>query len=287
MIKEVKILSHEEIQAKVYELALEVVRICRKHDINYVVTGGTILGAIRHQDFIPWDDDLDFGMLAPEYDRFIKVCQTELNPKKYFLQTGQTDVNYAFDFAKLRLKQTKIEEAFSSQANQKEEGIFVDIFPFRSLPDQCLKRLVFKYRVKYLNNLIWVKLGYGSPRQRGQVRYWLLNGLAQCTRLKWLKYRRQSLIRKNCQQVTKQVAALDYLDEVLTREMFLHRVYLPFRKTKFWSFKDYHAYLKQAYGKDYLRIPPQEEQACHANIAYEYLESKEEKDASIGRFIRI
>ena len=57
----------------------EIVRICKKYDINYFLAGGSMIGAARHDGFIPWDDDIDVGMLRPDYERFLKACETELS----------------------------------------------------------------------------------------------------------------------------------------------------------------------------------------------------------------
>ena len=66
------------------ELLIEFDRICRKNNIRYTLTGGTLLGAVRHGGFIPWDDDADVSMLRREYEKFKKVCEIELDDKYYF-----------------------------------------------------------------------------------------------------------------------------------------------------------------------------------------------------------
>ena len=105
----------------------ELDRICRKHDIPYFLYWGTLLGAIRHDGFIPWDDDLDVAVLHKDYQRLMKVLPEEL-PEHIALQTNDTDKNYFYFFAKLRDKRSFLDEGAYDRVF-KERGIFIDIFP--------------------------------------------------------------------------------------------------------------------------------------------------------------
>lgn len=108
-------------------------QICRKHDIPYFLYGGTLLGAFRHNGFIPWDDDLDVAMMRKDYKRLLQVLPTEL-PDNIVLQTNDTDRNYFLFVAKLRDKHSFLDEG-SFDKVFKERGIFIDIFPLdRLLP---------------------------------------------------------------------------------------------------------------------------------------------------------
>ena len=118
-------------QMVMLEMLKELDRICRKYDIPYFLYWGTLLGTIRHDGFIPWDDDLDVGMMRKDYKRLLKVLPGEL-PAPIPLQTNDTDKNYFSFFAKLRDKRSFLDEG-SYDKVFKERGIFIDIFPFDAI----------------------------------------------------------------------------------------------------------------------------------------------------------
>ena len=116
----------KEMQKIELEMLLEVDRICKKFNIRYFLIAGTLLGAIRHKGFIPWDDDIDIIIPLNDYIKFCKVAEKELN-KNYFLQNYKTDFT-AMWYTKIRKNNTT-----AIQANHKNklhhQGIWIDIFP--------------------------------------------------------------------------------------------------------------------------------------------------------------
>lgn len=92
--------SLKAVQRRGLELLLLVDDVCSKHGITYFLEGGTLLGAIRHKGFIPWDDDVDIVMPRADYERFVQIAQGEL-PARFFVQTNETDPEFPFGFAKI------------------------------------------------------------------------------------------------------------------------------------------------------------------------------------------
>lgn len=132
-------------QLVMLEMVKVLDRICKKHNIPYFLYGGTLLGAVRHNGFIPWDDDLDVGLMRKDYQRLMRVLPDEL-PSHIILQTNQTDKNYFYFFAKLRDTRSFLDEgAYDRAFNYR--GIFIDIFPFDKLqlPLQQLKLQSYAY----------------------------------------------------------------------------------------------------------------------------------------------
>lgn len=170
--------SQEELsrlQDALYETLAEVKRVCDKHGIRYFVTGGTAIGAYFWGKILPWDDDVDVGMMRPDYERFAKVAQAEMGDR-FFLQTPATESHTPFYFMKVRMNGSRFSES-TFRHIQMHQGIYVDIFPFDKIPQQrWLERLQHKI-VFFLNGLfiateIWQwkhcgKCDIPEPRKRG------------------------------------------------------------------------------------------------------------------------
>lgn len=120
-------------QMRMLEILLEVDKICKKHDIRYWLSSGTLIGALRHDGFIPWDDDLDIEMMRKDYLRLMKVLPKEL-PNWLALQNGETDPNYFFYYAKVRDRRSRMLEQTNYDRVWKEQGIYIDIFPMEQHP---------------------------------------------------------------------------------------------------------------------------------------------------------
>ena len=119
-------------QNRMTEMLLVVDGICKKHGIRYWLCAGTLLGAVRHGGYIPWDDDLDVGLLRKDYQRLMEVLPGEL-PPTMALQTNDTDKNYFYFFAKLRDRNSLLAEECPYDEVFKERGVFIDIFPFEHM----------------------------------------------------------------------------------------------------------------------------------------------------------
>lgn len=117
------------------DLLAEFDRVCKKHGIKYIASGGTMLGAARHKGFIPWDDDVDLMMMRDEYEKLCEIAPTEFK-HPYFFQTEDTDPGFMRYFARLRNSETTGIQAFEAGYNYKyNQGIFIDIFPMDAVID--------------------------------------------------------------------------------------------------------------------------------------------------------
>ena len=135
----------KDLQNVELEILLEVDRICKKHGVKYFLVSGTLLGAVRHKGFIPWDDDIDICMPVSDYRKFCKIAQEELG-ENFFFQSYETDF-YDRWFAKIRKNNTTcIEKVYEN--SRLHQGVWIDIFPLIGVKnnEEWLKKTTKKAR---------------------------------------------------------------------------------------------------------------------------------------------
>ena len=147
-----------KVQMVQLELLQEVDRICKKCGIKYNIIAGTLLGAIRHGGYIPCDDDADVALLRPEYEKFRKACKTELDTSRFYFQDHRNTKGYRWGYGKLRRKETLF-----LRENQEhmpyEQGIFIDIFPLDSVPDNYIMRSIKNFECFCVRKILWSRVG--------------------------------------------------------------------------------------------------------------------------------
>ena len=164
-----------QLQQALYVTLSEVDRVCKKHGIRYFVTGGTAVGVYFWQKILPWDDDVDVGMMRPDYERFAAIAQEEMGDR-FFLQTPDTEPHSPFFFMKVRMNGSRFSEATFKHIKM-HQGIYVDIFPFDKIPKQRWLEKLQHEVLFFLNGLfiakeIWQwkhcgKCDIPEPRKRG------------------------------------------------------------------------------------------------------------------------
>lgn len=251
-----------KLQKLILSIAEEVIQICEKNNINYYLGGGSFLGAVRHKGFIPWDDDMDLFMKRSDYTRFLKICSREIDKQKYFVQTEDTEDMYGFSFAKIQLRGTEIVENFSKEVKI-QHGIFLDIFPIDNLPDETLKKKWMLCKNHILKNMIWVRCGYGTEKQKQTFRYKLcwFGGLFFSVRL--LKRMRYNLITKYNGMESEYCFNSDFPKEIYRSDWFADPVEYEFEHRRFKGFKEYDRILRHQYG-DYMTLPPEGDRQQHS-----------------------
>lgn len=247
------------------ELAMleKVDAICKKHGIQYFLLNGTLLGAVRHKGFIPWDDDLDIGMLRKDYDRFVEAAQKELQ-EPYFLQNMWTDKNCFFGgLSKLRNGETT-GITVRELGHDCNLGIWIDIIPL----DYCTtdeKLLALKEKkINIACEWLCAKV-YGTEMKRfGKIPPWLWKIMAIISRMishKYLCQRLDHAIRLYTES-SKDIAAFTGYGKhrILNTADFEKTTELEFEGRNVPVPLGHKNYLFMIWGKDYMKFPPVEEQ---------------------------
>ena len=150
-----------QLQMLELDLLKELLRVCDKHHLRIFADSGTLLGAVRHQGFIPWDDDIDMAMPRPDYDRLAEIASTEFK-HPYFFQNTYTDPLHVRGHAQLRNSETTaiLETEYNLDINQ---GIFIDIFPLDGVPDDEAQQEKDKLETKRLLNVMRMNRPFELP----------------------------------------------------------------------------------------------------------------------------
>jgi lipopolysaccharide cholinephosphotransferase len=238
---------------------LEIKRICDKHNIHYTPIGGTLLGTVRHKGFIPWDDDIDVGMLREEYNKFLEVAKNELRPE-FFLQTYETDPNYPKALARLCVNETTYMLKWEKDADI-HHGAFTDIFPYDNSPDHKLGQIYHKYMIKWLHHATYHKYSpYGKPTSiKGKIFLstvslpFTLNSKKSVRKL-WDKIM-QKYNSIPTEYVVRTGSQYPYAKVRLKRVLMEEFVEMDFEGFNISVMKGYHEHLSENYG-DYMELPP-------------------------------
>lgn len=259
--------SLRKVQLLELEIAKEMKRICETNNIKYFLLWGSLLGAVRHEGFIPWDDDMDFGMLREDYEKFIDVCKKELDPK-FFMQTWDTDSDYPFAYAKIRIKGTHFREQFSDNCLS-NDGIFIDVFPMDNAPNTYIKKKVQEIKYFLCIRLLWIKKGMGKSIEQEsaiqKIKYVSFLALSKVFSFDRIKNYFKKVLNKYNNKSTKKIvctAGKYCFKYTMPREWAENLTNIKFETIELPAFKSRHEYLSLLYG-DYMTPPPLEERYGH------------------------
>ncbi len=267
-------LTLNEIQKEELELLKYFITICEENNLHYYLMGGTLLGAVRHKGFIPWDDDIDLFMPRPEYDKLIKLIKNN----KVCLTNNTCFHSYELNndyvpFLKF------VNKNISVNINDKyalDKYLWIDIFPIDGLPnnesdaDRYMKTMYFKsllYVIKSTN----IKNIFKTSKNKkdGFVKLVLKIFTAFLNKDKMI------------QKYIREVKKYNYSDSIYAsnviwaprqapfykKDIFIEEIELDFENIKAKTFRKYDDYLKQTYG-DYMKLPPKNKRYSHSFDAY-------------------
>ena len=242
-----------KMQLRILDILVEIDKVCRKHDIKYWIDFGTLLGAMRHSGFIPWDDDLDIAMTSKDFKRFLEIAPKEL-PTSLFLQTKSTDPSYNMLVNKVRDKESFFVTQHEDFTKNYQKGLYVDIFevkPYPKVPKNLQKRIMrwykkiyFFYSVKqevnlknHLATLVFPLIKFGLNI------VWGVCNLLPKSRLGYEKH-------------------FSPYGNSYTKDMIFPLKEICFEGKTFLGPADPDRYLTNIYG-DYMKVPPEEKRVTH------------------------
>lgn len=263
-----KELSLDEIQNIELDILVEFSNFCNENKLRFYLCGGTLLGAIRHKGFIPWDDDIDICMPRPDYEEFIKKYNSEDSRLKLFSNAlGNMNV----PFAKLKRLDTKIK---NNTVGDVDTCLWIDIFPVDSLPDDAREqKLIFK-KAKVFRTLLSLAHSNGITGKTflRRICSFILKPLVKLIGDKWFIDKLNSLAKKYTYGTTASVGCIvwglyGYPGEVMKRKEFEKIEIMNFCKYKMPVFSCWNKYLIGCYG-DYMKIPDIDKRYTHKYRAF-------------------
>lgn len=255
---------------QIHEVTLEILkdidRVCRENDLKYTAIGGTLIGAVRHGGYIPWDDDIDIAIMRDDYERFLKIYR-EKKENQFELFDYKSTEGYYNQFAKVSDKRTRINDNFGR--NVKGLGVTVDIFPL-----DC--RVSSKLSIDYKKMRILVYKLHISMEYNGK----------NCLKNLIKKFIRLIFVRKDYRyyltEIEKFATAQNNNElsdvagtfssgcgefDMFKKEIFDEYTYLKFEDTKIMVVKEYEYFLQHRFG-DYMKMPPEDQRISHPCVAY-------------------
>ena len=260
------------------EILDKVVRICNKHHLEYFITGGTCLGAVRHKGFIPWDDDIDMVMPREDYEKFIEIAKDELDDK-YFLDCYKTNKDNHFTFIKIRKNNTTFVMGYKYPCHN---GFFLDIFPL-------------DYNDNKESKMLKIEISIARCMQE-TLKYKSHNLCFNSLRHPFISLVFYPLSNKKIHQIIDYIYMKNNKGKHINgavyptiyhykKDIYKYDVVFPYSEVLFEG-KIYHAYhdtdqyLKQLYG-NYMKLPSADKQVAHKPIYLDFnhgdnLNTKEE-----------
>lgn len=273
-----------QLQLKELDILKEVKRICEKHNITYYLSSGTCLGAVRHNGFIPWDDDVDVMMPYNSYTHFLDIAPQELG-KDFFLQNFLTDSHDYQGFTKIRMNDTAM--ILPNHTKWKvHQGIWIDIFPVVYLKDY--REFEKKKRLLSISNYLQMDSYFLDNekefKQKLKAGYFLFRALLK-TPLSF----RQFLHKRLLTFIYSNRGGEQFFSEAWGTMSNLYPISVLEGEPAYHIFEDdnyplvpgYEKYLSETYG-DYMSFPPESERKAHGNLVIDFQKSYKDVLRTIG-----
>lgn len=250
----------EELKCIETQMFCAFIEVCSKLKLRYYLLGGTLLGAVRHHGFIPWDDDIDVGMPRDDYEVFLQKAQALL-PQYLFVQSIYSDVEYVMPFAKIRNCNTAFIETSVNHLNI-NHGVFIDVFPLDNYPTDPNEQKKLDRKAALLNERIAMVFNHKEKRS-WKTRIKQLAIRLYCPSLKCAIHKREALFRSvPVGELVVNHGGAWGKKEIVPAKWYAEGTDLTFEGVQVKGPAQYKKWLTQVYG-DYMQLPPVEKRMTH------------------------
>lgn len=251
----------KKLQAVELELLIEFDRICRANNILYSIDGGTLLGAVRHSGFIPWDDDADVIMVRSEYDKFKSVCNQELDKTRFYFQDLDSTSGYRWGYGKLRRRNSSFIR-LNQEHMPYEQGIFLDVFVCDNVPENYYLRSMCNLVSFLYRKTFWSVVGRKTEKGWKRVLFFCLSLFPEETLKR--SYRWYVMHRNKKYSIWVKCLTFPACNRTYgyKREWYEDVEDITFENVILKGSRKATEYLKFLYG-DYMALPPVEKQKVH------------------------
>lgn len=270
MLKKIE-LKDNEIKIELTNLLYELDSFLRKHEIEYTISYGTLLGAIRHRGFIPWDDDIDISMKRSEYNKLLKILKHKNKISDNIVAKGISLENSEIPF--LKIINTEIETVEVVKGGVNKDNLWIDIFPIDYVPTY-FKKIYYIYLYKFLRRCFYFSR-YNEYGWVIEAKKCLLNKII----FEYAKHKGSRYFSRKINQLSENIKKTNYMAnnvwgfsasrEVVDANLFDYYVEYQFENIKVSGIMDYDSYLKINYG-DYMTIPKEADRISHQVRAWKY-----------------
>ncbi len=258
-MKEINVDELKKIQVKILN---NVDNFCKENKINYWLDCGTLLGAIRHKGYIPWDDDIDIGMLRNDYDKFLEAYNS--SNKKYQLLAVEKNKDYYFQFGKVIDTDTILYEP--DEKSGVKSGVYIDVFVYDNAPDDdILLKKMFDKRDFY--NKLRIAQLYPNNYDHKDIKKRILRFFIQIyLSILPKNYYTKKIIKNSKKYMNKETKRVGNFTSATRfscdKEIFKSFIDVEFEGKKYKAPVGYDKWLKSIYG-DYMKLPPKEKRVSH------------------------
>lgn len=258
-------MSRDDLHAVLLEILSNIDEFCEKNNIRYSLGGGTLLGAVRHKGFIPWDDDVDIMMPRPDYNRFVSLFNGYNKNYQFIYAEKSKTVDTPHAYGKVHDIRTKIYEA-DSPTNK--SGVYVDVFPIDGMPtNYTLCKLYMSFVTQFSQILYYKNRRFADlPTLSSRIKK-LMSSFFTYKFLGRANTMVMSLFKYSTSTYAGAITGVYGMKERYPQSLFEHYTRIAFESKQFMSIKDFNTYLSQHYG-DYMQIPPKEKQVNHQATAW-------------------